>query len=307
MSGGWLALVVLYLLVAPGILLLGPLAGLLLVARPVSRQGWAVIFLAILWSGLWMLQLGDLAEQALRTYSVMLIGPGIALMRERPDGRLGTAALAIGFAAALTFTWMVLLGITWGDIEASAARLLSRQFLAQARTVEAMGGEAARAVSQAMFEAAGQARQVAGLLPGAVFLASLAGLALAWRGHYWLAVRPLGGAPAPFSTFTFSDQAVWLVVGALVVLLLPAGVNSDRLDAVAMNLLLVMLCLYAIRGAAIFRASTGRPSAVGVALYSVLTILMFAFVATGLMLLGLADTWLDFRRRLAAPTTGGSQ
>ncbi len=307
MSGGWLALVVLYLLVAPGILLLGPLAGLLLVARPVSRQGWAVIFLALLWCGLWMLQVGDLAEQALRSYSVMLIGPGIALMRERPDGRLGTAALAIGFAAALTFTWMVLLGITWGDIEASAARLLSRQFLAQARTVEAMGGEAARAVSQAMYDAAGQARQVAGILPGAVFLASLAGLALAWRGHHGLAVKPLGRAPSPFSAFTFSDQAVWLVVGALVVLLLPAGVGGDRLDAAAMNLLLVMLCLYAVRGAAIFRASTGRPSAVGVALYSVLTILMFAFVATGLMLLGLADTWLDFRRRLAAPTTGGSQ
>jgi hypothetical protein len=33
-SPGWLLLVVTYLLVAPGILVLGPLAGLLLVARP---------------------------------------------------------------------------------------------------------------------------------------------------------------------------------------------------------------------------------------------------------------------------------
>jgi hypothetical protein len=44
----------------------------------------------------------------------------------------------------------------------------------------------------------------------------------------------------------------------------------------------------------------------GIVLYTVLTILMFAFVASGLTVLGLADTWLDFRRRMA-PTTGGTE
>jgi hypothetical protein len=84
----------------------------------------------------------------------------------------------------------------------------------------------------------------------------------------------------------------------------PGAEGVRGLETLATNVLVVMFSLYALRGAAIFRASTGRPSAVGVALYSVLAILMFAFVASGLMVLGLADTWLDFRRRLAAPTGG---
>lgn len=277
-----------------------------MVARPVSRQGWVVIALALAWCALWLAPVGELAEQVLRAYSVMLVGPWVALVQERPDGRrLFTAVLAIGVAVAVTFTWMALLGLAWGDVAASAARAISTGFLAQARLVEGMGGDTAREVSQRLMEGAGQARQVAALLPAGAFLASLAGLSLAWRGHFWLSQRPLGAEPEPFAAFTFSDQAVWLVVGALVVLLLPG--NADRLDPVAMNVLLVMLCLYAVRGAAIFRASTGRPSVIGVALYSLLAILMFAFVATGLMLLGLADTWLDFRRRLAAPSTGASQ
>jgi hypothetical protein len=32
---------------------------------------------------------------------------------------------------------------------------------------------------------------------------------------------------------------------------------------------------------------------------------LLPFVVSGLLLLGLADTWLDFRRRLATPSTGG--
>jgi len=75
---------------------------------------------------------------------------------------------------------------------------------------------------------------------------------------------------------------------------------------VAVNVLLVMLALYAFRGAAVFRAGAGRVSPMGIVLYTVLTILMFAFVASGLTVLGLADTWLDFRRRMA-PTTGGTE
>jgi hypothetical protein len=296
-----------FLLVAPGALVLGPLAGLLLVARPVSRQGWGVIALALAWCVLWLLQVGDLVHQTLRAYSVLLVAPWIALVLERPLGRpLLTAALAIGLAVALTFTWLVTLGYSWGEVEASAARSLSTGFLTQARLAEGVGSDLGREVSARLYEAAGQSRQVAALLPAGVILASLAGLALAWRGHFWLAAQPLGTRPRPFASFTFSDQAVWLVVGALAVLLFPGAERFARLEALAMNVLVVMLSLYALRGAAIFRASTGRPSAIGVALYSVLAVLMFAFVATGLAILGLADTWLDFRRRLAAPTTGGS-
>ena len=50
------------------------------------------------------------------------------------------------------------------------------------------------------------------------------------------------------------------------------------------------------------RGSGGRRSAAVLALISMF---LLPFVVGGLTLLGLADTWLDFRRRSSTPTTGG--
>jgi hypothetical protein len=294
-------------LVAPGILLLGPLAGLLLVARPVSRHAWATIALAVTWCGLWLAQLGDLTGQFLRAYSVVLIGAWVVVVPQRPRQPLRQASLAIAVAGGVTLGWLYALGFRWGDLEAAAARSLSTGLLAQARMAQGLGNDAGQQLRTALYEAAGQARQVAQLLPAGLILASLSGLALAWRGHFPLASQALGPPPRAFTAFTFSDQAVWLVVLSLGALLLPGSEHVPGLDLVARNVLVVMLSLYAVRGAAIFRASTGRPSALGVALYSVLAVLMFAFVASGLTVLGLADTWLDFRRRLAASSPGGTK
>ena len=167
--------------------------------------------------------------------------------------------------------------------------------------------EAGKQFSTALFDMAGQAREMARLLPAGLVLASLAGLGLAWRGHFPLALKPFAAEPRRFTAFTFDDQAVWLVVASLTILLVLGKVTPPSIELVAMNVLAVMLCLYAYRGAAVFRAGTGRPSALGVALYSVVAIVMFAFVASGLTVLGLADTWIDFRRRFAASSTGGGQ
>jgi len=305
-SPGWLLLVVVYLLVAPGILLLGPLAGLLLVARPVSRQAWVTVLLAATWCLLWVVQPGDLHEQFLRAYSVAVIGAWIVLVAQAPERGLRQAVLAIAVASAVTFGWMFALGIQYGEVQASAARALSNFWLAQARLAEQFWGESRAELSAPLFELAGQSRMLAEMVPGGLVLATLAGLALAWRGHFGLAVRPLLAAPKPVAGFTFSDHAVWLVVISLALLLIPGAAAVPGVEQVAANVLLVMLVLYALRGAAVFRAGTGRVSPLGIALYTVLTVLMFVFVATGLTLLGLADTWLDFRRRMA-PSTGGTK
>jgi len=39
---------------------------------------------------------------------------------------------------------------------------------------------------------------------------------------------------------------------------------------------------------------------------TLVAMLVLPFVVGGLTLLGLADTWLDFRRRLSTPATGGT-
>ncbi len=306
-SVGWLALVIIFLLVAPGILLLGPLAGLLLVARPVSRQAWVTIVLALAWCGLWLAQVGDLPSQFLRAYGVALIGAWVILAPLRPEQPLRQASLAIAVAGGVTLGWLYLLGHGWRDLESAAARALSTILLTQARVAQALGGDAGKQVSSALFDVAGQAREMARLLPAGLVLASLAGLGLAWRGHFPLALKPFAQEPRHFTAFTFDDQAVWLVVASLAILLVLGRVTTPGIELVAMNVLAVMLCLYAFRGAAVFRAGTGRPSALGMALYSIVAIVMFAFVASGLTVLGLADTWVDFRRRFAASSTGGGQ
>lgn len=306
MSPGWLLLVVTYLLVAPGILLLGPLAGLLLVARPVSRQAWITIVLALAWCLLWLAQREALPDQFLRAYSVALIGAWVILAPRAPEKGLRQSMLAITAASAVTFGWIAALGFHWGEVQSAAAREFSAFWLAQARMAEEVWGESGPRLSAPLYELAGQSRMIVQLLPAGLVLVTLAGLALAWRGHFALAVQPLGPAPRPLAAFTFSDHAVWLVVISLALLLLPGGTSVPGVEQVAMNVLLVMLVLYALRGGAVFRTGAGRVSPMGIALYAVLTILMFAFVASGLTILGLADTWLDFRRRMA-PTTGGTE
>lgn len=295
-----------YLLVAPGILLLGPLAGLLLVARPVSRQAWITIVLAVTWCLLWLAQREELPGQFLRAYSVAVIGAWVVLAPRGPERGLRQGILAIAAASAVTFGWMIALGIRWGDVQSATARWFSSTFLEQARMAETLWGEAGPQLSAPLFDLAGQARMIAQLMPAGLVLATLAGLTLAWRGHFALVARPLGPTPKPVAAFTFSDHAVWLVVISLALLLIPGGTSIPGIEQLAVNVLLVMLVLYALRGGAVFRAGIGRVSPMGIALYTVLTILMFAFVASGLTILGLADTWLDFRRRMA-PTTGGTK
>ena len=69
------------------------------------------------------------------------------------------------------------------------------------------------------------------------------------------------------------------------------------------NLLLVWAVLYAVRGLAVFAAGARRVPAPVIATLALIAMLLLPFVVGGLTLLGLADTWLDFRRRLAASAT----
>ena len=81
------------------------------------------------------------------------------------------------------------------------------------------------------------------------------------------------------------------------------GHESARLAGA--NLLLVWGGLYAARGLAVFSAGSARVPTPVVATLAFISLFLLPFVVGGLLLLGLADTWLDFRRRLATPSTGG--
>ena len=295
-------LVLVFALFAPGSFVLGPLAGLLLVARPVSRLAWGWLAIAVLWTAGWLSRTDELTGQFARAFVVVLIGAWLVLLVIRPGRAVQRSLLAVGVALAVTFGWLVALGFQWGDLEAAAARALSDVLLTQAHAIEKLGGGSD--LGATMLDVAGQARAMARLFPAGIALAALAGLALAWRGHFWLSSRPLGPVPAPFSAFTFSDQVIWLLVAALALVLIPADPWLEPVQQLGTNLLLVVTALYVVRGAAVLRATAGRVSTPFALVAFLVAVLMFVFVAGGLSLLGVADTWLDFRRR-AAPANGG--
>jgi hypothetical protein len=295
-------LVLVFALFAPGSFVLGPLAGLLLVARPVSRLAWGWLAIAVLWTAGWLSRTDELTGQFARAFVVVLIGAWLVLLVIRPGRAVQRSLLAVGVALAVTFGWLVALGFQWGDLEAAAARALSDVLLTQAHAIEKLGGGSD--LGATMLDVAGQARSMARLFPAGIALAALAGLALAWRGHFWLSARPLGPVPAPFSAFTFSDQVIWLLVAALALVLIPADPWLEPVQQLGTNLLLVVTALYVVRGAAVLRATAGRVSTPFALVAFLIAVLMFVFVAGGLSLLGVADTWLDFRRR-AAPANGG--
>ena len=140
---------------------------------------------------------------------------------------------------------------------------------------------------------------VAQLYPALLAIAAVAGLRLAWAWYHRVSTRPLGAPPLPFPAFRFNDQFVWGWVLALGLCLLPV---PDPWPVVGANLLLLWTALYATRGLAIVLAGAGQvPRSVMVVLGAISMFLM-PFVAGGLTLLGLADTWLDFRRRMSPAT-----
>jgi hypothetical protein len=132
------------------------------------------------------------------------------------------------------------------------------------------------------------------LLPAILVLKVLPGLAIAWGWYHRLASRPAGAPAERFANFRFSDQLVWAVVLCVAGFVLPL---PDPVRDIAGNIGVVVGGLYVARGAAI----TWGPIAtfpgfvlliIGLGLLFILPVALGGWFA-----FGLADTWVDFRRR----------
>jgi hypothetical protein len=297
-SGRWGQVLALagFLLFAPPMFLFGPLAALLLVSRPATVREWAWLLGALAWSAIWLQQSGGLGAQFARSAAVLVSGSFLALTLWRPSNRMCRALTATGGAGLALGVWMVGLGVRWATLQAAVEEETEALQTAMRRTLS--GSDAWSEMSRQM---ALMADTVSLLYPGLLALAAIAGLRLAWAWYHRIAGRPVGAPPVPFPAFGFSDQLIWGWVIGLALALLP----QPRWAPVAgANILLVWGALYATRGLAVV-VTVGRrtPPAVLVAL-AMVTVVLLPFVLGGLTIVGLADTWLDFRRRLT-PSTGG--
>jgi hypothetical protein len=186
------------------------------------------------------------------------------------------------------------LGVGWSELQHSVEQDL---WSANRELIMRLGQAAAGGGTQLLDEMSAMARTIGSLYPALLILASLAGLRLAWSWHHRIAQRPLGPAPAGFASFEFSDQLVWGWVVGLALSLLPL---PTVWAAVGANVLMVWAFLYAARGLAVFSAGSRRVPGHVIATLTLVAMFLLPFVIGGLTLLGLADTWLDFRRRLTA-------
>lgn len=298
-SWGAIAVLIGYLLFAPPVLLLGPLAGLLLLTRPTTAREWLWLIGTGVWTVLWLNQGGGLAAQFARAGAVLLIGTFLALTVWRPSAGFSRALAATALAGVGLTLWMWRLDIGFGAVRRAVENELwtyNREMMLRLGVVGGTG----LAGQGLLDQMSAMVRTIGAFYPALLFLAGLAGLRLAWSWYHRIVAHPVGPAPAAFAAFRFSDQLVWGWVAGLGLCLIRL---SPAWTALGSNLLLVWSVLYAARGLAVFSVGSQRVPGPVIATLGVVAMFLLPFVVGGLTLLGLADTWLDFRRRLATPTT----
>ena len=274
----------------------GPLAGLLLLSRPSTAREWGWLVGAALWTALWLQPLGGLGAQVARAAAVFLCGSFLALTLWRPSPLFSRALVSATAAGAAVVVWMLRLGISWTEVRQAVDRDLTT-YQDTARAQWAAAGVPGDLVAR-LTAITGT---VAQLYPALLLIAAVAGLRLAWAWYHRVSARPLGAPPPPFPTFRFNDQFVWGWVVALGLCLFPM---PDPWPVVGANLLLLWTALSATRGLAVLVAGAGRVPRSVIVVLGVISMFLMPFVVGGLTLLGLADTWLDFRRRMSPATRG---
>jgi hypothetical protein len=137
--------------------------------------------------------------------------------------------------------------------------------------------------------------------PGLLALESLGALALCWGLYHRISRTRLGDQLVPLRDFRFSDHLVWGLIAGVVLFVLPV---PGAWRGTGMNLLLFFGALYAVRGLGVvvwyLEASGAGPPLI--AALVVLALVLSAPAVLGLGLVGLGDTWMDWRHRPGGAT-----
>ncbi|HUQ98364.1 MAG TPA: DUF2232 domain-containing protein [Gemmatimonadaceae bacterium] len=130
------------------------------------------------------------------------------------------------------------------------------------------------------------------LMPALLALESLAALAVGWAFYHRMSDVAIGPALGKLKDFRFNDQLVWGVAVGASVFLLKA---FEEGKTAGLNLFVFFGFLYAVRGMGILAwMSRGRSMRV---MLVVATMLAWYIMAPLAFLIGLGDTWVDWRSR----------
>jgi len=289
-----------YVLLFPPLFVLGPLAGLLLASRPGTLREWSWVALTGLWIGLTLLEPGGIATQMMRAWALFVTGAFVLVMLPGRRTFATGALLASVFAFGAATAWAWSLGTRWRDIQLAVAHTgweFCRQLVGQAGRAGAIDPERLTGITVYVDALADGVAVMAELFPALLALTALPGLALAWSWYHRLASQPAGVPAERFAEFRFTDHLIWLVVAVVALFLVPL---PPMVQAVAGNLALVAGGLYAARGAAVLWGSIETFPLLVVILVLAGILFILPIALGGCFALGLADTWVDFRRRFGA-------
>ena len=295
-TGGAVLALVAFLFVAPLVFFVVPLTVLLLLSGPRTAREWLWVALGAIWTlGLW-LRPAPVTVQLVNAWGVVITGLFVLLAFGRP-GPAGRAAL---FASTMAAAAFVLLLPAWG----LTLRTFELEVMQDAWTITRVSPDLVLTPSVREFlgQMADSFSAVATTMPAQLFLSGALGLGMAWQWYQRLASRPVGAPIGAFERFRFSDQVVWaLVLG--VALVLGQQVGAVPAGSAPLNLIVVLGGLYAARGLAIlWPAVKGLPVVLRV-VWALVSLMLGWYAVPGLFGIGLADTWIDFRRP-AAPAQG---
>lgn len=205
----------------------------------------------------------------------------------------GLGGLVAGAAGLGLTAWLrpaVLEQVDW-----RMARRFQEAALSAGRMVGSVDGgeQLTRRVRTALFQWAGTQEVV---YPALLALATLCALAVGW----YVAARFAGVVAAlpPLRDFRFDDGLVWVLLLSVGALVLPVG--GEVLDRVGGNAALFLGVLYLLRGVGVLMWVAAATVGTGWAawLWGLVALLLYPLAVGLALVLGVSDSWLDFRGRV---------
>lgn len=296
-----------FLLAAPKMFVLGPLTLLLLLSRPRTAREWLWIGASVALAFVFLRLPVTLADRTLRAAGVFFTGAFVMTSLLGGRSLFNRTLLSVAVATAATVGWFSALGIRWSSLRSSIVATqwsLYRTLFPNLPEVPPAGADIGSGdLAQMAAELAQGISTAVEVWPAINAILALGGGWLAWMWYHRMATAPIGRPAPPFRDFRFSDHLVWLVIvtGAVTLARVP-----QPWSLLTGNLLLFLLALYAGRGLAVIQTAL-RPAPVGLAVVlSIAGVLLLPLALMVATLIGLADTWLDLRRRMAPPEGASS-
>ena len=286
-----------FLFVAPPLFLLAPLCFLLLFSRPLSGRVWFWILATAAAAGYSLVDAARAPAGDGRLVAAFGLFSGATFLAlthaVKTASPVSRALIAVGVSACAVLLWTRQSGLDLAQLDALFEASLRASIPLALKDAPASQLNAAIAAIPMFVR----------LIPGFMGFQALVGLGLAWRWYLRIASGP--GLPPlrPFRNFRFSDPLIWGAIFTIGLSLVPLGPDANR---AIQCLLVVWVGVYATRGLAVVAAATETWSLPGRILLLGLSFLAFPVAFGSVVTLGLADVWVDFRRR-AALNSGGKK